>query len=324
MDMAFSILIPAEGDSVAMRLKDTFFTDYDTRCVSLLAYHPYLSVDGWQPIYDSFRHLDINASLSRIARDPLRSTQAFRCVSPKGFTDPEAKILNDHGLIQFCLLNTALFDFNDASILSTDKIQDLRDNKLRTCRDRPKLIDALAEGLLHYDRNSAKENIGEPHYRWAQTKKEFQHVQQTLFAYLRLRSKRRFSDHPNLRHVSKSRIMKACESITNVIEALTPDDYRIICEDELRLVQMFGGITTYNPETRNFYAPATLDVDLLLHMNTAFEEYGPKRHYTQDAIFHALAAIYTSFGLEEGDCRTVAQRLLKRFQRRSHSDDTDE
>ena len=89
---------------------------------------------------------------------------------------------------------------------------------------------------------------------------------------------------------------------------------------------MLRSFTTYNPETRTFYAPMTLDPDLILHMRMAFKDYGPPRNYTQDAIFRAIAIIYISFGLEEGDCCTVGRRLLKRFQRLSspQTDDSDE
>jgi hypothetical protein len=277
--------------------------------------------------YQNFRYLDINACLSRVAQNRPSSAQALGCVSPQGFTNSETKRINDHGLIQFCLLNSALFNFDDAFLPSTNRIRNLCTDQLGKCRERSKLIDALAEALLNYDRHSAQEDIAEPHLRWNQTQKEFHHVRHVLFTFLRLRDKKDFPVHPRLRHLRKSAITKACETIATVIDTLRPKDYKAICQDEFQLLKTWGSFTTYSPETRTFYAPATRNPDLLRHMHTAFKDHGPERNYTQDAIFRAIATIYIAFGLEEDNgLPTVAGRLLKRFQRSSHPrpDDNEE
>jgi hypothetical protein len=264
-----------------------------------------------------FRYLDLTTYLARIASNIERSSLVLGCISPKGFTASQPTNLNDHGLIQLCLLNTTLFDFDDAFTSSANKIWDLRIHRLQTCQDRSKLIDGLAKGLLHYEQHSLQEDIGEPTIRCSQTQKEFRRIMQVLFAYLRLRDKKDFPVPPRLRHLSKSTVTKAYETIALIIDTLRPEDYRAICQDER---QLFKGIlvATSCPETGAFYNPTTIDSDLLLHMYTTFKGYGPKHHYTQNAVFRAIATIYIAFGLEEeNDLPVVASRLLKRFQRMS-------
>ncbi len=135
-----------------------------------------------------------------------------------------------------------------------------------------------------------------------------------LRAFLRLRGKEGFATHPGLKHIHRPTLEKACETIAKVVKALTPEDYKFICQHELQWLKMLEGYTEYNPLTETLFSPATFRDDWLAAMYAAFKQHGPlSRLYPQRGIFHALAAICLQFALEKGGDRpTVATRLQKR------------
>ena len=150
-----------------------------------------------------------------------------------------------------------------------DTILDARNGLPRSCQDRPRLITTLADVLLEYDRNCTYEEREKPHLRWNLMQKVFAHLGWILGSFLRLRGKEGFATDPGLKHIHRPTLEHAYDTIAQVVEALTPEDFVFICQHELQWKKMLVEYTEYNLATETLFSPATCQRDWLSAM------YGP-------------------------------------------------
>ena len=93
----------------------------------------------------------------------------------------------EHMLLQLCLYSTELFQFEGAFTQDNGQtrpgnrqIQDVRTAQRRTCQNRSKLVEVLADIVMTYDSNCAQLYVAEPYLLAAQTHKALHHIQAIL------------------------------------------------------------------------------------------------------------------------------------------------
>jgi hypothetical protein len=191
-------------------------------------------------------------------------------------------------------------------LLQTPLFKDCADNEIVSktlawegkvvCRNRSKLLTALALALLEYFEMESLIKAPSPELL-QQTDAALWHVVSMAYAFLTLRKKRLLSESASsqTRYVSSKRLLDAAALLTEVVESLTLDDYA-------RLQTSLRG-----------------DRDLLTlveSMQKVFTAHGPLRKlFSQQANYFAIATVLVQFGIEDGTPATVAERIGKRRQR---------
>ena len=225
-------------------------------------------------------------------------------------------------LLQLCLYSTELFQFEGAFTQDNGQtrpgnrqIQDVRTAQRRTCQNRSKLVEVLADIVMTYDSNCAQLYVAEPYLLAAQTHKALHHIQAILGMFFTLRARNTFPEDPDFRYVNFNKVItEHYGTIAKIVEGLILADYQEMCRFQNELLN----VITINPNTQASFSPQTLDVDPLTEMRQAFKEYGPSRSYPDQSIWHAIAVIFIAFGLEKGERPQVARRLQRRWYRYKH------
>ena len=225
----------------------------------------------------------------------IGNLRSSNCLTEKGFTGER---LNGLGILQVCLLKSEPFDFQGALSERTHMIQDLRNGQKHSCQDRSKLLESLAEGLASFQGKYyiVHNNIDE---RLKDIKNSIKYIGRILDQYFILRSQGIITSEPIVKHLHQKTVNEGYTMIAEVINSITGEDYeKIVAHSEQR------------------FSASTVELELIAYMRKSFEDYAPRR-YSNEAIFHAIAAILLKFMIEDGDRSTVVSRIRKRLQRAS-------
>ncbi len=249
-----------------------------------------------------FKYLQLHEYLADIEESPDVDRRLLRAVTAKGLSyaglpsldHPLQVTLSRHGLLQICLQRLDLFQQ-----CADTEVQDrhVTPIEVRRCRNRPLLLDALADALLAYE-----ETLGSLE---AQAQGMPDHMREALSTvglaaaiYTHLRARRALAAEPPHPPVRKATIERAEGTFHDIIETLSPADY-------LRA----AGITRAHYRTQS-----------CLRMRDAFLTYGPpRREFPDEAVYHAIALILCHLKVEKvaPDIDTGIPAVVKRLRRRA-------
>jgi len=234
------------------------------------------------------KELDVHAYLTRTfgAREQHPHWDAcLRLVTATGRSDAD---LNPSGVLQVCVLSTPLFQTsNEQQILY------IRKNLPRSCLDRSKLVEALADTLLEYnDKHRAreediqKESTIDP--------REILYRIDWAWLYLLVARHNKFLPATS-RHLTPKKLIKIRDDVATMLRALTPE---VRTKVQQRLHRGSG---------RDLY------YDLLLqHMYDAFQQYGPSSRFPAQAIYYAISAILTPLFPAKATAGTTSPAAIQR------------
>jgi hypothetical protein len=214
-------------------------------------------------------------------------TELVYSMFPQGREDPITRI--PLGVLKICLRETPPFQ-----TATDDTIHDVRyEDRLLSCPHRSLLIDTLAAALWQYEADGQK------------SEKESEDPKDTRQYALRVLSEA-VEDFQGLRakkallpagkHLPRNRtLVKSLQDLTEMVNALS------------------------DPRQNLNTAKDTTLLRLCLVMQDAFVRYVPRVKDTE--IRHAIAAILSALGVEQGTLPAIAGRMKKRLQRASHPQD---
>jgi hypothetical protein len=164
--------------------------------------------------------------------------------------------------------------------------------KFRPCHDRSALIAALTDDLWEYELECmASDRSWQTAHQQALTGLEA--VRHAAEVFAALRAQGIAPERPALRRRRRDQFRHALDTLTHLVNGLTPGDYRQVNRPQ-RLLSL---------QDYSF---------ILFQMVRHVGEYGP-RPFSYEAMYHVVADILITFGLERGQSSTVARRLQKRL-----------
>jgi hypothetical protein len=214
-------------------------------------------------------------------------------VTEKGRSDDG---LNFSGVLQVCILSTPLLQTRDER-----QILDIRKNLPRSCINRSKLVEALADTLLEYTEKHCarvediqKESTIDP--------REILYRIDWAWLYLMIARHNEFLPATS-RHLTPKKLVKIRDDVAMMLRALTPE-IRAKVQQQL-----------YRGSGRDLY------YDLLLqHMCDAFQQNGPSRsRFPAQAVYHAISAILTPLLPAKATAGTTSPAAIQRRLQRGNA-----
>jgi hypothetical protein len=258
----------------------------------------------WEVPWEYLGALDTDYYFPGLTRQLVSDIRASQCISASAFIAQDTP--NPRGFIQLFLLKTEPFDFDGALTDYKDRIRDIHHpnpKHTRSCQDRLKLLESLAMAL-----GSFRLKL---HRRYIDTEKRLWKIQrcpkeigEVLNIYFDLRTQGILAPKPGIKHLHRSTVEQAYKTIAEVINGFTPEDCAAIVR--------YSALHVSDNDAK---------LELITKMWRCFEDYGPRsgptQLFSQDAKYHAIAAILLKFKIEEGNRSTVVSRIRKRLQRAS-------
>ena len=247
----------------------------------------------WDAPPHRFETLDVNYYFPNLTNQLITELHDSQCITDSGFTGDR---LNKLGILQVCLLKTKPFDFDGSLRERANMIQDVRTGQKYICQDRSKLLESLAESLSVFQGRFFRlyQNIER---RLEGMKMNSKHMQSVVSTYFDLRSRSIITPASSVKHLHQKTIEKSFESICEILNSITYNDYEKIVR-----------------HSHSNFSDNEVKLKLIKNMWASFELYAPKR-YCKDANRHAIAAILSTFMIEEGDCATIVERIAQRLRR---------
>jgi hypothetical protein len=247
----------------------------------------------------NFIHLQFHEYRPDNWESPDVGRQFLRAVTAKGLSyaslpsldHPPEVTLSRHGLLQIALQRIDPFrQCSDA------EVEDRRVTAVeaKRCRNRPLLLEALADALLAYEdtlRTLEADAQGMPD----RMNEALSILDLGADVYFDSRARRTLPTPPLKPPLRREKVTEARQTYEKIKQALTPEVWLKV-----------AGITSTHYQTQ-----------LCLRMRDAFHTYGPTlREFPNDSIVYAIALILWHFKVEPGtNIDAIADRIQKRIER---------
>jgi hypothetical protein len=239
----------------------------------------------------SFTYLRMRALLERLPPPALQALrQWLACPDDAG---PILLTGEQKGaILEACLLQCPPFREATPPSMKDTRLRPPHGRRFRPCQDRPRLITALADDLREYEMECSAHDrawpLGQQH-----APAILDGVRHAVEVLLTLRARGIAPANPRLRRLRRERLLSSLDTLRQVLEGLTLEDYRQVDRPHPVLsMQDYSYI--------------------LLRMVQHVRDYGPRK-FSNEGRYHVVASLLIAFGLEHGQPAKVARRLQKRL-----------
>jgi hypothetical protein len=244
----------------------------------------------------NFMHLQFHEYLPDNWESPKIERQFLRAVTAKGLSyaslpsldHPPEVMLSPHGLLQIALQRIHPFRQCSDAEVEDRRVEPVEGKR---CRDRPLLLERLADALLAYE-DTIQALEADAQGMPVRMREALSILDLAADVYFDARARRTLPTPPLKPPLRRQQVTEARQTYENIKQALTPDAW----------LKAAGILSTY------------YQTQLALRMRDAFHAYGPPlRAFRNESIDYAIALILWHFKVEHG---TSIDAIAKRIQGR--------